>query len=59
MQQIKLDDILKRSPTDDELDQAIKVIKDVCRQYKNCVECPMNCNCNEHPAEWTETGGKT
>lgn len=53
---------IDRAPAVDlnaELDQAIKVIKDTCKQNKTCVGCPMNFNCNKYPAEWTEKGGKS
>lgn len=38
----------------DELNEAIKKIKAVCDDHNTCIECPMNSNCNEHPAEWRE-----
>lgn len=39
------------------LNDAINTIKETCKTCKVCVECPMNFNCNEHPAEWKEVKG--
>lgn len=36
------------------INDAINTIKETCKTYKICVECPMNFNCNEYPAEWKE-----
>ena len=38
----------------DELNESIKKIKAVCEEHNACIECPMNWNCNEHPAKWNE-----
>lgn len=55
-------DLIDNAPTVEErpqgdLNNAIKTIKAVCEEYNTCVECPMNRNCNEHPATWTEAEG--
>ena len=34
------------------LNDAISNIKLLCKSYKTCIECPMNHNCNEEPANW-------
>lgn len=39
------------------INDAINTIKETCKIYKICVECPMNFNCNEYPAEWKEVNG--
>ena len=38
----------------DKLNEAINIIKNVCSTYSNCVDCPMNPNCNESPTQWNE-----
>lgn len=40
-----------------ELNNAINVIKTVCKDNNICTQCPMNWNCNEQPAKWIETEG--
>lgn len=40
-----------------ELNNAINVIKAVCKYNNICTQCPMNLNCNEQPAKWIETEG--
>lgn len=40
--------------TIDELNEAIKKIRAVCYEHPNCVECPLNRNCNECPGDWQE-----
>ena len=35
-----------------QLNEAIDIIKTTCEYCKVCIECPMNHNCNEHPAKW-------
>ena len=42
-----------------DLNNAINMIKSVCKEHNACVECPMNRNCNEHPADWKEAEGGT
>ena len=43
----------------DILNDSISNIKLVCKSYNACIECPMNHNCNEHPAHWEAiTNGK-
>jgi len=39
------------------INDAINTIKETCKTCKACIECPMNFNCNEHPAEWKELKG--
>lgn len=36
----------------DKLNDSILFIKNVCETNNACIECPMNYNCNEHPARW-------
>lgn len=38
----------------DKLNEAIKIIRELCEVKRACTECPMNCNCDEPPAEWKE-----
>ena len=55
--------LIENAPTIEErpqyrpLNDAINIIKETCKNYKTCVECPMNFNCNEQPAEWKEAKG--
>lgn len=53
-----LKEAVSNSPLID-LNNAINTIKAVCEEHNTCVECPMNWNCNEHPAKWTEAKGGT
>ena len=48
---------IEKRPQGRPLNDAINIIKETCKNYKTCVECPMNFNCNEHPAEWKEAKG--
>ena len=50
---VEVDEMTQGIPLND----AINIIKETCKNYKTCVECPMNFNCNEHPAEWKEAKG--
>ncbi len=43
--------------TIDKLNEAIKTIREVCKDNNICTQCPMNLNCNEQPAKWKETEG--
>ena len=40
--------------TIDELNEAIRTIKNCCYTHALCTECPMNNNCNEIPSKWEE-----
>lgn len=37
-----------------DVNNAIKTIKAVCKDNNICTTCPMNGNCNVHPAKWEE-----
>lgn len=45
---------IDNAPIVDKLNVAINIIKDVCNTNSNCVDCPMNPNCNEFPTRWEE-----
>ena len=34
------------------LNDSILNIKQLCKMFDNCIECPMNHNCNEVPVTW-------
>ena len=38
----------------DEINEAIRILKAVCDEHYNCDECPMNRNCLCDPAVWDE-----
>lgn len=48
---------MNKQITINDLNNAINIIKAVCKDNNICTTCPMNCNCNEQPAKWEETGG--
>lgn len=47
-------EVIDNAPTVevDDLKNAIKTIRDICKDNNTCNTCPMNCNCNEQPAKW-------